>query len=232
MKLGAQDAIQRVLRAQRAQRTTHDELVRCLSAALKPGGSVRWVHVRRALFLAGHGRAKSHAIALAIYEAFPDARLSREGTRQRGPRNVVGVSLASSLADMRRQLAAKWEAIMEHEGMPAELPGIATEYTTPLLRNEHGDDGRAENQHTPNRLEKLVKAVHARKEWAGHYYGKATDYLWSCNWSEFPDVHRDIWALHCEGATRQEIAIELGIGERVVRTRIDYHRARAGLVHQ
>jgi hypothetical protein len=220
MKQEAPDAITRVLRAQRVQRTTHDELVRTLGAILRPGGKARWAHVRRALSLAGHERTRSHAIALALYEAFPDAHMSRDGARQRGPRTIVGVTLVADLTEMRAQLTAKWEAVLTSEGMPAELQATASEYRTPL-------DFTAPN----TRISKLVKQVRARKEWAGRYYGKADDYLWSCDWSQYDKIHREIWVRHCEGATREEIAHELGVGERVVRTRLDLHRARAGLVH-
>ena len=216
-----QGAIVRVLRAQRAQRATHDELVRTLGTILQAGGSVRWVYVRRALSLAGHGRARSHAIALALYEAFPDAQLSREGVRQKGPRNIVGVRLAVDLAEMRRQLFQKWENILASEGMPANLTGIASEYKTPMEMTAPG-----------SRIRQLVDQARNRQEWAGHYYGKASEYLWSTKWSDYPKIHRAIWALHCEGATREEIAIELGLSDRAVRTRLEYHKARAGLVHQ
>ncbi len=41
-----------------------------------------------------------------------------------------------------------------------------------------------------------------------------------------------MWALHCEGASRDEIAEETGMNANKVQSILDLHRARAGLVHR
>ncbi len=203
----------------------HQGLIDLMRVLLRPGEHARWSSLRRLLRLAGHPTTKSHTITLALLEAFPDAYLDRVYEGDQRPRVIRGVELAADMNVLRRMLAEKWEARLAGEGMPPELTRIAQEYKlSPLTANDNGHGGR---------LYHLVIRAHVRKQFASRYYGLAADYLWSMSggWANWPG-HKRIWELHCEGATKEEIAQETGLAETKVQSILDYHRARAGLIHR
>lgn len=208
-----------------ARQARHGELVQLMHVLLRPGEWAKWSSVRRMLRLAGHAGTKTHAIAMALVEAFPDATHGRVFQGDRRPRVVFGVKLAADLETLRRAVAKKWEEKLGGEGMPSEIGRIAQEYKlSPLPANDNGYEGR---------LHQLVIRVHLRRQEASVYYGKATDYLWNQTggWANWPG-HKQVWSLHCEGATKEEIATETGLSETKVQTILDFHRARAGLTHR
>lgn len=200
----------------------HRELVDIMRVLLRSGDYAKWSSLRRLLRLAGHAGTRTHGITLALLDAFPDACLDRvyDEDDQR-PRVIRGVRLVADMETLRRKLAERWEAKLAGEGLPPEIQRIAQEYKlSPLSANDnHG-----------GRLAHLVIRAHLRAQTASWYYGKATDYLWSMTsgWANWPG-HKRVWALHCEGATKEEIAGETGLSETKVQSVLDYHRARAGL---
>lgn len=203
---------------------THSELVSLMRTLLRPAEDVftRWSTIRRMLALAGHRTTRTHAIVRALFDVIPDALMSREGTRQRGPRGVRGVALTCDLAAMRKTVQPRWEKAV---GIVPEPKPTAMEYKLPPPSNDNGYGGR---------LAELAMRVHVRKTDASAYYGTAADYLHTNGWGHGHSEAgaKAIWTLHCEGATRQEIAKELGFNENKVQSVIDFHRARCGLVHR
>lgn len=126
----------------------------------------------------------------------------------------------------RRRLTEKWESILAAEGMPAELPPIATEYTAGL------NDLRA-NPHTRgSRLHRLTEQLHSERDACAAYYSAAGGYLHSCRWRRWPRVHRQIWELHCEGRSRAEIADAVGKPESSVQDILTRHERGAGLTQR
>lgn len=199
---------------------THVELVAVLKTMLRPGRCTRWSTLRRMLALTGHRESRTHVIALAIFEVMPDAYLGREAPRGRGPRCVFGVQLRCNLEAMREAIEKRWEKRLD---TPPEVPLISMEYKLPRPANDNGmGDGR---------LAELTTRVHQRCEDAKAYYSIATDYLFRCGWAHYPG-HKAIWSRHCEGATKREIAEEVGMAETSVQSVLDFHRARAGITHR
>ena len=196
---------------------THEELVIILRSVLRPGGSVRWTSLRRTLTLVGYRRyaARTWQVMAACLELHPMSRTGREGTRSRGPRCIKGVRLVVDLPALRKAIAGKWEKHLP----PAELTPIPNELTTPLL-----------SINKATRLGELVTSVHARAEESSRYYSLATTYLHTNGWAHFPRGHKRIWALHCEGATKEEISVETRTAPTTVQDAIQLHRARAGIV--
>lgn len=215
----------RVRQGVERRRITHDELVALMRTLLRPaeGMFVRWSTLRRMLALAGHRTTRTHAIARALYEVVPDAISGRGGTRRRGPRGVYGIELTCDLEAMRKTVTPRWEQAV---GIVPEVPLTAMEYKlSPLPSNDNSYGGR---------LAELVNRVHMRRTDASAYYGIAADYLHTNCWGHGHSEAgaKDIWSLHCEGATRAEIAQELGLNENKVQSVIDFHRTRCGLVHR
>jgi hypothetical protein len=203
------------------RKATHEELVAVMRTLLRPAEGVftRWSTLRRMLALAGHRTALTHVIARAMFEVVPDAWLGRMPPRGRGPRGVCGVSLKCDLQAMREALTQRWERAV---GIPPEV-----ELTPMKFKLEPANDNGYANT-----LATMVTRVHLRKQDATAYYGMACEYLHRAGmWPHFPG-DKAIWALHCEGATRQEIARELGLNENKVQSVIDFHRSRSGLVHR
>lgn len=214
---------------------THAELVAIMRRLLRPaeGMFTRWSTLRRMLTLAGHRTARTHMIVNAVLTAWPDAASGRGGTRRRGPRGVYGVEVTCDLESMRKTVAPKWERQLGKE-LPPEVQLTAMEYKlSPLKANPANDNaGEPGSYSYGGRLHELVIRVHMRKQDASAYYGTASDYLHTNGWGHHPAGHKAIWALHCEGATRAEIATELGLNENKVQSVIDLHRSRCGIVHR
>lgn len=210
-------------RAARAQQLA--ELGGILRLLLRPDAAhaTRWTGLRRALRLAGY-RPVSDELTLALLDLFPGARLTRFGTRRRGPRCVEGVRMVIDLDRLRLAIRGRWEGRLQSEGMPEEPRLTPTEMKAGLheiRRSAHG-----------SRLHLLVEQLHARRDHAGWYFERALQYLRTASWAQFPPVHRKIWALHCEGATKGEIATETGTPPTTAQAVLDRHRARAGLTHR
>jgi hypothetical protein len=235
----APDARVRVRAGADQKRATHGELV-SLMRTLVRGHEYkfcRWSTLRRMLALGGHRSSRTHAIAAALFVVAPDARMGRLPPKGRGPRGVFGVELIIDLAKMRAALRPRWEREVD---LPEEPDLIAMEYKLgPIDPADNGaanDNGRIEGQPgidpMRGRLDELVQRVQIRRSEATVYYGIACDYLHRQGvWPHFPG-HKAIWALHCEGATRYQIARELQLNENKVQSTIDFHRARCGLVHR
>ncbi len=220
----AASAVDRLRAAVEAHTARHKELVDILRVLCRPGGDTRWSSLRRLLRLAGHGSARRHHVVLALLEVSPDAHLGRGPPRGRGHRIIIGVQLAARAEALRNVLAQRWEEKLRAENMPPELVQIAMEYKLAPTGSEHH-----------GRLADLVIRAHLRRTMASHYYGVATDYLHDTPdgaWAHFGAGHKRIWALHCEGATKEEISEETGVSETTVQSILDFHRARAGLVHR
>lgn len=152
---------------------------------------------------------------LAVLETWPQAVTRREGRRGYGPRCIKGVRLQVNIEAMRRAVAGKWESQLP----PAEVTPTPTEYKTPLELAPKG-----------SRLAELVQSARHRQEEASRYYSVVSRYLHVCKWSEFPKVHKRIWELHCEGATKEQISEETRTAPTTVQDAIQLHRARAGVV--
>lgn len=217
------DAVARVRNGIARKEATHDELVAILKGLLREAGEevfTRWSTLRRMLALAGHRTTRTHLIAMALFDAVPGARLGRGGYRHCGPRGVYGVALVCDLEAMREAVEKRWESKV---GIPPEVQLTSMEYKLSPGEGTHG-----------GRLAELVTRVHIRRAEASIYYGIALDYLNSNVWGHGHSVlgAKAVWALHCEGATRLEIARELDMDENKVQSTIDYHRARCGLVHR
>lgn len=206
-----------------AHKDRHQALAEALKITLRPGELTRWTSLRRMLRLAGHRDAPSHAITLALLEVMPNARHGRAPPRGRGPRCIFGVRLVVALHSLRAALEARWEDKLTAEGMPAELQQISARYKLPLL-DDFVTPGTA--------LYDQVLRVHLRKHDASRYYGIACEYLHTTQWDKpgwRAPGQKQVWALHCEGATRDEIAEETGKNPNEVQSILDFHRARAGL---
>lgn len=249
-----------VHKAEKARAERHAELVEVMRALLTPGDEVRWATLRRALTLAGHRGDRAHELAMALAEAFPDVdvRLARSAPRGRGPRIVRGVTMAVDLDQLRqavqrrwqilalppqrrakaeeertdsaaakaaaKAVADKWEAQLAAEGMGADLVDSDPTPTEFKIGPEGDPNG--------TRLDDLVRTVHARHARAAYVFDVATDYLWATGWSHHKPGDRAIWVLYCEGASLQQIAEETGRPRTTVQKRLNYHRARAGLVNR
>jgi len=216
------DIVAKVRAGLAARAENHEELVAVLRVLLRQGESARWSSIRRLLRLAGHQKTRTHHIILALLEVAPDAHLGRHPPRGRGPRAVFGVQLVADMETLRKRLSEKWEAKLEAEGLPREVLLTAMEYKL----SPANDNGMGEG-----RLAELVRRVHDRKADASRYYSIAAEYLWRAGWNHYPG-HKAVWALHCEGATKEEIAAETGLKETKVQSVLDFHRARAGLSHR
>lgn len=219
------------------KRATHGELVSLMRTLLRPADGVftRWSTLRRMLALAGHRTTRTHAIVRALFDVVPDAEMSREGTRRRGPRGVRGVALTCDLAAMRQTVQPRWEKAV---GIVPEVPLTPMKFKLNPV-NDNGDfDGDnvavTYERSYANTLATMITRVHLRKADASAYYGIAAEYLHTNGWGHGHSEAgaKAIWTLHCEGATRQEIAKELGFNENKVQSVIDFHRARCGLVHR
>lgn len=195
---------------------THRELVAILKTMLRPGKATRWSTIRRMLALTGHRESRTHVIALAIFEVMPEAYLGREAPRGRGPRCVFGVSLRCNLEAMREAIEKRWEAKV---GISREVTLTPTRFKLPPEENDNSC------------LNQEVISVHRRRAECQSYYAFATDYLHRCGWAHYPG-HKAIWSRHCEGATKREIAEEVGMAETSVQSVLDFHRARAGITHR
>lgn len=186
----------------------------------RSGGRVRFTALRRALRLASCHAVRRHALVLALHEVYPEAYVGKPGAAgSRRYATVMGVHLAVDLATLRKSLAERWEKRLAGEDMPAEIQQIAQEYKLGHLAPRPGD----------GRLRQLVRRVHERREDADAYFTVAVDYLHTANWARWPG-HKAIWALHCEGATKEAIARETDMAPTSVQAIIDLHRARTGQV--
>jgi len=210
---------QRLRSAERSAKETHKRLVSALKILVRPGGEMRWTSLRRALRLVGlHPyQVVRHAVVMALLEVVPNAHTARGGEHGRGPRVVKGARLVLDLGRLRKLMAEEWEERLAGDGLPPELQRIAAEYKLGPLSGRHG------------RLADLVQQVAVRREMASGYFSAACEYLHRNGWSRWPG-HKAIWALHCEGATKEEIAAETGTSETKIQGILELHRARAGLV--
>jgi hypothetical protein len=206
----------RIRAAAAAHKELHRKLVAVLRILVRPvgHGETRWSELRRVLQLAGLRRYKvaRHAVIAALLEVVPDAYTARGGLHKCGPRVIRGIRLHMQMDRLRALLTADWEKRIDP---PVER--IALEYRL----GPDAADGR-------RRINEMVAAVHNRREANGPYFAAAIDYLHTNGWSRYPG-HKQVWQLHCEGATRAEIVEATGLKGWRVQSILDLHRARKGL---
>lgn len=222
---------ERVTDAVELQGKRHSELVALCKIILREGEGTTWASIRRTLRLAGYGNGyetRSHALSVAILEAFPNAHFDREYIGYQRPRFVHGVTLVVTAKQLRDSLIRRWEKKMHDEGMPAELKRIADEYTGGIAL----EDSLPANDNANGRLIELARRTRWRKRDAGTYYEIALDYYHQCNWSNYAPRHKEIWGLHCAGETKREIAAAMRMPGSTIQATLDKHRARAGILHR
>lgn len=109
-----------------------------------------------------------------------------------------------------------WESLLEAEGMPAELPLIASEYKSGPGYSRQG-----------SRIEGMIEQLQVRREHAEAYYNTATDYLWACNWDAHPVGDRRIWEWHCQGFSQYQIGAKESKSRTSIQERVEHHRSLA-----
>jgi len=162
--------------------------------------------LRRILRMAGRRDVLSSIVEL-IAEMYPRAHWTRRRTDGGHRRGFDGIRIKFDLTELRRRLGEYWEARLDAEGMPAELPSVLPQ---------------------ASRLAALAAKSKFRRDSVSPYYGLAREYLWSAKWPK--KWHRGVWERHCEGASVREITEELALTRWEVQSCIDLHRGRCGLV--
>jgi len=108
---------------------------------------------------------------------------------------------------MDRSSQPYWDAILAAEGL------------APL------DTGKA-GRSFQSGVARLSSLTDTEKEGIALYYTRCEDHL---DWLRHKGLPFRVWALHCTGLGRREIAKRLGRSEKAVRTSLEREHLRAGL---